>query len=55
MVAIAPNYRGQRDDLSAKPLPRSRGWRVAELRSDAKTLETVFAELAERPALEAQP
>jgi ABC-2 type transport system ATP-binding protein len=31
---------------------KGKGWRVAELRSDAKTLETVFAELAQRPALE---
>jgi ABC-2 type transport system ATP-binding protein len=34
---------------------RGKGWRVAELRSDAKNLETVFAELAERPALDAGP
>jgi ABC-2 type transport system ATP-binding protein len=29
---------------------RGQGWRVAELRSDTKTLETVFAELADRPS-----
>jgi ABC-2 type transport system ATP-binding protein len=33
---------------------RGKGWKVAELRSDAKTLETVFAELAERPAIETE-
>jgi ABC-2 type transport system ATP-binding protein len=34
---------------------RDKGWRVAELRSDKKTLETVFSELASGPALEATP
>jgi ABC-2 type transport system ATP-binding protein len=34
---------------------KGKGWRVAELRSDTKTLEAVFAELADRPALEVQP
>jgi ABC-2 type transport system ATP-binding protein len=28
---------------------RDKGWRVAELRSDARTLESVFRELADNP------
>ncbi len=44
VIAIAPNYRGQRDDLSAKPLPSSRGWRVAEGAADS----IAFAQLVER-------
>lgn len=35
VIAVAPNYRLQRDDLAAKPLPSSRGWRVAEGAADS--------------------
>ena len=30
VIAVPPDYRGPHDDLSAKPLPSSRGWRVSE-------------------------
>jgi hypothetical protein len=35
VIAIAPNYRGQVDDLRTQPLPSSRGWRVAEGAQDS--------------------
>ena len=44
VIAVAPNYRLQQDDLSAKPLPSSRGWRVAEGAADT----IAVAQLLER-------
>lgn len=35
VIAVTPDYRGQRNDLSAKPLPTSRGWRVQEGAEDS--------------------
>lgn len=42
VIAVAPNYRFQRDDLTAKPLPSSRGWRVAEGAEDTIALAQLF-------------
>jgi hypothetical protein len=42
VIAIAPNYRGQRDNLKSKPLPTSRGWRVAEGAVDTNTVAQLF-------------
>ena len=42
MIAIAPNYRGQVDDLKAQPLPSSRGWRVAEGAVDTNAVAQLF-------------
>ena len=42
VIAITPDYRGQVDDLSAKPLPSSRGWRVAEGAVDTNTVAQLF-------------
>ena len=42
VIAIAPDYRGQTDNLAAQPLPTSRGWRVAEGAVDTNTVAQLF-------------
>ena len=42
VIAVAPDYRGQIDDLSTSPLPSSRGWRVAEGAVDTNTVAQLF-------------
>ncbi len=42
VIAITPDYRGQKNDLTAKPLPSSRGWRVAEGAVDTNTVAKLF-------------
>jgi hypothetical protein len=42
VITITPNYRGQVDDLRAKPLPTSRGWRVAEGAVDTNTAAKLY-------------
>lgn len=42
VIAITPDYRGQRDDMKSKPLPSSRGWRVAEGAVDTNTVGLLF-------------
>ncbi len=42
VIAVTPDYRGQQDDLSAKPVPTSRGWRVAEGAVDTNTITQLF-------------
>jgi hypothetical protein len=38
VIAVTPDYRGQSDDLTSRPLPSSRGWRVAEGAVDTDTV-----------------
>ncbi|MCW2599722.1 MAG: hypothetical protein JWM02_1551 [Frankiales bacterium] len=42
VVAVTPDYRGQVDDLKARPLPSSRGWRVAEGAVDTNAVAQLF-------------
>ena len=42
VIAITPDYRGQTDDFTTKPLPESRGWRVAEGAVDTNTVVQQF-------------
>ena len=42
VIAVTPDYRGQQDDLSTKPLPTSRGWRVAEGAVDTNSITQLF-------------
>ena len=42
VIAVAPDYRGQVDDLTTKPLPSSRGWRVAEGAVDTNAVAKLF-------------
>ena len=42
VIAVAPDYRGQVDDLKAKPYPSSRGWRVAEGAVDTNAAAALF-------------
>lgn len=42
VITVTPDYRGQLDDLTAKPLPTSRGWRVAEGAVDTDVVGTLF-------------
>jgi hypothetical protein len=42
VIAITPDYRGQTDDFKTKPLPESRGWRVAEGAVDTNTVAQLF-------------
>lgn len=42
VIAIAPNYRGQVDNMAAQPLPTSRGWRVAEGAVDTNVAAQLF-------------
>jgi hypothetical protein len=42
VIAITPDYRGQTDNLTTKPLPESRGWRVAEGAVDTNTVAQLF-------------
>lgn len=42
VIAITPDYRGQVDDLTTKPLPSSRGWRVAEGAVDTNVVAGLF-------------
>jgi hypothetical protein len=42
VITITPNYRGQKDDMKAKPLPSSRGWRVAEGAVDTNAAATLY-------------
>ena len=45
VIAVTPDYRGQVDDLSAQPVPSSRGWRVAEGAVDTNTAVQLFDRL----------
>jgi fermentation-respiration switch protein FrsA (DUF1100 family) len=45
VIAVAPDYRGQVNDLKAKPYPSSRGWRVAEGAVDTNTVAQLFDKL----------
>jgi hypothetical protein len=42
VIAFAPDYRGQVNDMKAQPLPSSRGWRVAEGAVDTNTAAQLF-------------
>lgn len=42
VIAIAPDYRGQVDNLTSQPLPSSRGWRVAEGAVDTNAVAQLF-------------
>ena len=42
VIAVAPDYRGQTDDLTSQPLPSSRGWRVAEGAVDTNVVAQLF-------------
>jgi acetyl esterase/lipase len=42
VIAVAPDYRGQHNDLRAKPLPSSRGWRVSAGAVDTNAVAALF-------------
>jgi hypothetical protein len=42
VIAVTPDYRGQHDDLTTKPLPTSRGWRVSEGAVDTNAVAALF-------------
>lgn len=42
VIAIAPDYRGQVNNLATQPLPSSRGWRVSAGAVDTNTVAQLF-------------